>query len=100
MTQVTDVNVLFTRLTTLGDAVIYILVALAVVFIVYNIVIYFIKGDGSADRASAGLSIWWGIVGLFIIVSLWGLVNVLLGTFPTKNTIPDNVRFPNVNFVK
>lgn len=98
LNEISDVNDLVTRLRTIGDVVIYLLVALAVIFIVYYVVVYFIRGDKPEDRKKAGLNILWGIVGLAIIVSLWGLVNILIGTFSTNNAVPAD-RFPTVNFI-
>jgi amino acid transporter len=97
MNQIDNVNNLITRLATLGDVIVYLLVALAVIFVVYNIVIYLIKGDDPATKGKAGLNILWGIAGLAIIVSLWGLVNILLNTFGTNTNPP--VQLPNANFV-
>ncbi len=91
LSPITNVNNLSTRLLGIGNIFTYILVALAVIFIVWNVVQYFIKPAG-ADRKDAGINILWGIVGLFIIVSIWGLVNIFTNTFkttPTDQAIPN-----------
>lgn len=92
LTPITNVNNLSTRLIGIGNMVAYILVALAVIYIIYNVVQYIIKPSGD-DRKEAGKSIIWGIVGLFIIVSIWGLVNILTNTFKTT---PTNQAIPNL----
>jgi hypothetical protein len=89
---VTDVNSLSAKLTGIGNIVVYLLVALAIIFIVYNVVMYVIKGSGDEGRSKAGINILWGIVGLFVIVSIWGLVNILTNTFKTT---PTNQPLPN-----
>lgn len=95
--RINDINSLAGRLLSIGDLVIYLLVFIGVIFLVYNIVWYFIKPAGES-RKDAGMNILWGIVGLAIIVSLWGLVNLLVNTFYTEpNITPD--RFPNANFI-
>ena len=72
---------------------------MAVLYIVYACVRYFVMGkEGDEGRKEAGMKILWGIVGLFIIVSLWGLVNLLVNTFPTTNQLPPN-SIPTANFV-
>jgi hypothetical protein len=98
MKQIDNVNDLVEKLTGVGNVALYLLVSLAVIYIVWNIVQYFIKG-GADDtvRKTAGMGILWGIVGLFLIVSLWGIVNVLLGTFKTNTSAPVD-KFPQVNF--
>jgi hypothetical protein len=96
--RIDDINSLSNRLISIGNLVIYLLVSVGVIFIVYNVVFYFIKADAK-DRSESGLNILWGIVGLAIIVSLWGLVNFLIQTFYTEpNITPD--RFPNANFIE
>ena len=90
LSPITNVNNLSTRFLGIGNTVTYLLVALAVIYIVWNVVQYFIKAE--SDRAESGKAIVWGIVGLFIIVSIWGLVNILTNTFkttPTDQAIPN-----------
>jgi len=95
--EISNVNSLATRLAGIGNIITYLLVGLAVLYIIWNIVHYFIRPNG-ADRSEAGMNILWGILGLFIIVSLWGIVNILVNTFYTNPNVPRN-RFPNANFV-
>jgi heme/copper-type cytochrome/quinol oxidase subunit 4 len=92
LTTITNVNGVATKLTSLGNIALYLLTALAVIFIVWNVVRYLIMGSGEEGRGKAGLNILWGIIGLFVIVSIWGLVNILTGTFattPTDQPIPN-----------
>lgn len=96
--EITNINQLTNRILGIVDVALYILVAVAVIFIVWNVVVYFIKPDGSESRKESGMAIFWGIVGLFIIVSLWGLVGILVNSFGTDNNIPRD-RFPTANFV-
>ncbi len=92
LVPITNVNGLSSRLLGIGNTISYLLVALAVLFIVINVVWYLVKGSDPEAKKTAGLNILWGIVGLFIIVSIWGLVSVLTGTF---NTTPTNKPIPN-----
>lgn len=83
-----------TNLKTLVDAVIdyinlgiYLLIALATVFFVYNIVNYFvIKTEG--DRKEAGNYLMYSIIGLAVILSFWGLVNIVIKTFNLDDSRP------------
>jgi len=97
LSVVNNANDLIDKIASIGDVVLYLLVGLAVVFIVWNIVIYMIRGSDPAEKAKAAHGIAWGLAGLFVIVSLWGLVNILVNTFATNqyNTPP----LPNANFV-
>lgn len=95
LAPITNVNNLSTRLLGIGNTVTYLLVALAVIYIVWNVVQYLIKPNGE-ERSAALKNIGWGILGLFVIVSLWGLVNILTNTFKTT---PTNQPIPNLSNV-
>ena len=81
---VTNASTLFTRLNEIGNALLALLMVAAVVYIVWNIFL-FIKNAASDDRKAYQMGIVWGIVGLFVILSIWGLVNILEGTFGVGN---------------
>lgn len=92
-TPITDANSLATKLTNLGNTFLVLLMSFAVIFIIFNIVRYLIVGAGGEDaRKNARDSIVWGIVGLAIIFSIWGLVRILTNTFNTgsNNNVPIN----------
>ena len=94
-TVVTNINGVTQKLIDFGNTVIYLLTSLAVVYIVWNVVQYFIKGNAEDEsRKKSGLNILWGIVGLFVILSIWGLVNILVGTFQTA---PSTQKIPNLS---
>jgi hypothetical protein len=76
----------------IGNTIIYILVAFAVLYIVFYVVKYLIAG-GADDKAKNAANVGWGILGLFIIVSIWGLVNILTNTF---STVPTSKAIPNI----
>ena len=90
-TQVTDANSLFTKLNDIGNSVLGILIAAAVVWLVYNTVRFIM--DNGDDRAKYRASIMWGIVGLFVIVSLWGIVNIIDGTFNMGGNTENQAQF-------
>ena len=86
---------LVSKLVAIGNTVTQILVAFAVIWIIYNVVRYIIKAD-SDDRKPIGNAILWGIVGLFVILSIWGLVNILRGTFSTNTDGPATTDIPHI----
>jgi heme/copper-type cytochrome/quinol oxidase subunit 4 len=87
--EIRDVNSLTIKLTNLGNTFIQILIAFAVIWIIFNIVRFLIVGADSEDkRKAARQAILWGIVGLFVILSIWGLVRILTNTFRTDNNAP------------
>ena len=61
------------------------LILAALVLFLFGIVKKFFWSGDSSDKGEAGRYILWGIVALFVMVSVWGLVNVLRGTFQLDN---------------
>ncbi len=56
------------------------LIALAVIWFIWNVFGY-IRAANEEKKAEAAKGMIWGIVGLAVIVSVWGLVNLLQFTF-------------------
>ncbi len=73
---------------------IYLIMGLAIVMFVWNIFIYYIKGGDKVDRVEAGKYVMWSIIAFFIILSFWGLVNILT-TSLNLNSLPPNQFFGN-----
>ncbi len=94
---ITDVNSLTYKLTNIGNTFIQILIAVAVIIIIFNAVRFVLKSDSPEERSSIGKAILWSIVGLFVILSIWGLVRILTNTFRTDTTAPVN-QFPQVQY--
>ncbi len=82
------------QLNRLINAIIPFLVGLAVLVIIWGVFNY-ISGAGDEEkRAQAKQYIIWGVVGVFIMLSVWGLVNVLANTFVLDET-PDSAPIVN-----
>ncbi len=67
------------------------LISLAIVWFVYNVFQYTIAGD-EAKKKEAKEGIVSGLVGIFVMVSIWGLVAILQSTFnifPGRETLPN-----------
>ncbi len=67
-----------------GRALPLLMIAALVLFL-FGIVKRFFWSKDTADTKEAGRYILWGIVALFVMVSVWGLVNVLKSTFNLDN---------------
>ena len=70
-------------MTYLFDVAIDLLIALAILWIIVSVVAYLIGGEESKKKWRS--NVLWGIVGLAVIVSVWGLVHILTSTFNTAN---------------
>ena len=63
------------------NTIIPLLISIAVLTLIWGIV-KFITSAGNEDKRKEGRDlIIYGIIGLFVMVSIWGLVNVLVSTF-------------------
>jgi uncharacterized membrane protein YidH (DUF202 family) len=71
------------------------LIAIAVIILLVAIVNYIRAGEDEEKRGAAKNLMIYGIIGLFVMVSLWGLVAILSGTFNLNNDIPDIDVLPN-----
>jgi glucan phosphoethanolaminetransferase (alkaline phosphatase superfamily) len=59
------------------------LMGVAVVIFVYNVIKYFIVT--TEDHKGAGMYVLYSVIGFFVILSFWGLVNILQNTFELQN---------------
>ena len=74
---------------TIFDSVVPLMFAVAIVMFIWGIVSFFIIGaDEEAKREKGKQFMIWGIISLTAMVSIWGLVNIVGGTFNIKNAIP------------
>ena len=92
---ITNADSLTAKLTALGNTAITILIAAAVIFIIWHAVMFILKASDPEARGQHRSGVLWGIVGLAIILCIWGLVGILTGTFTTQNRTPVE-QFPTV----
>ena len=68
------------RVNQILGVVLPVLIALGVVYFVWGVISYVIAGDEEAKKAGRDKIIY-GIIGLAVIIAVWGLVKVLTTTF-------------------
>lgn len=78
------------------NAIIPVLIALAVVYFVWGVVSFVIADDEEAKTTGRNRIIL-GIIGLAVIIGMWGLVNLLRNTFDLNNTT--DIELPTVPIV-
>ena len=66
-----------------------VLFAIAFLVFLWGIIEFFIlsRGDEEKQQQGRGLMLY-GIIGFFLMVSVWGLVNILVGTFSLSSSAP------------
>jgi len=57
------------------------MVMLAVLYVIWAAVMYIQVDDNSTVKKEKREQIFWGIIGLFVILSVWSLVSVVQNTF-------------------
>ena len=62
------------------NPLIVLLFALAVVYFVYGLVRYLLSPDNEEIRKSSKSHMLWGIIGMFIMVSVFGIMSLILNT--------------------
>ena len=72
---------------TLINRLIPFIIALTVLVFLWG-VFRFVTAQDAEKRKEAKGYILWGIVGLFVMVSVWGLVNILVRTFSLNTNAP------------
>lgn len=63
--------------------------AVAFLVFIWGVYQYFIQKGGDDDRQKGKEYMLWGIVAFFIMVSVWGLVNLLDRTFQLDDNAPE-----------
>jgi len=77
------------------NVVMPILIGIAVIYLIVAVVQYVIAGD-EEKKAEGRSHMIYGIIGLFVIVAIWGLVGVLMNTFSLNNQTTLQNNFPVV----
>lgn len=99
--QLNSLGDVLTLATNIINQLMPFIVALAVLYFIWG-VFQFVMASGDDEARKVGRQkMMWGIIGIFVMVSVWGLVNLLEGSFrtnkrvitPTPNTIPTNPGF-------
>jgi hypothetical protein len=73
---------------TLIAYVVPLLFSLAVTAFIWGIIQFFLNPDNEEKRKKGKSFMIWGIIALFVMVSMWGLVGVLTKTFGIQTLIP------------
>ncbi len=93
---ITDLGSVLCKIGQLLNAVVPVLIALAVVWFVWGVISYMIGNDEEAKKRGRDRVIY-GIIGFAVIVALWGLVNILTNTFGLTGSNNSNIVLPTVN---
>ncbi|MFZ1987509.1 MAG: hypothetical protein WAV21_00525 [Minisyncoccia bacterium] len=66
----------------INTIVVPLIFAVAFVVFIWGVFQFFIVGGSDEEARGKGRDLMiWGLIGFFVMVSVWGLVNILVGTF-------------------
>ncbi|HWA31913.1 MAG TPA: pilin [Candidatus Paceibacterota bacterium] len=83
------------KLNDILTALVPFLVALGIVYFVWGVVTYVIAGDEEAKKKGRDRMIY-GIIGLVVIVAVWGIVHWITNTFSVTNN--GQINLPQVGY--
>ena len=73
---------------TINNVVVNLLFSIAMVAFIYGIIQYFLFPDNEEKRKQGKSYMMWGLISLFVMVSMWGIVNIFTSTFQLRNSAP------------
>ena len=80
------------------NIVIPILMVIATIVFIWGIISYILSAGSDERKKEAKNLIIWGLIGLFVIGAMWGLVTVIASTFGVSETVipgaPGGLPFP------
>lgn len=62
------------------NPVVILMVALAVLYFIWGVFQFVRNAENPEERKKGGMNMLWGAIGLFIMVSAYGIINLILGT--------------------
>ncbi|MBL1434331.1 hypothetical protein COB87_002060 [Candidatus Wolfebacteria bacterium] len=75
-------------ITFINETLIPLVFALALIVFIWGLFQSFIIGGTNEEKRAEGKQLMmWGIIAFAVMVSVWGLVNILTGTLDLDNTV-------------
>ena len=84
------IEAILCRVSNILNTIIPILVVLGVVYFIWGVISYVISDDEEAKQKGRDRMIF-GIIGLVVIVAVWGLVGVVTNTFGLNGSTQVNI---------
>lgn len=76
----------------INNVAVPVIFALAFIVFIWGVFRYFISGGHDEEQREKGKSLMmYGIIGFFVMVSVWGLVNILVGSVDLESEGPTDL---------
>ena len=82
-------------ISDLIQAIVPVLIGLAVLFFIWGILRYVVAKSEDEQKEAKSI-ILWGVIVLFVMVSIWGLVNLLGDTLQLNNSFRGGPAVPGI----
>ncbi len=92
---VTTIQTFLCKIADILSAIIPILIILGVIYFIWGVITYVIASDEEAKKAGRDRIVF-GIIGLAVIIAVWGLVKILTNTFGLSNS--QQINFPTTPY--
>jgi uncharacterized membrane protein YqhA len=74
------------------NPIIIVLFAIALVYFIYGVLEYLFKSKSDPAAIAAGAKhIGWGLFGMFVMVSVFGFLKIIINTLPIDRPTIDNI---------
>ena len=83
--------------TYIIDPALLVIFALGFLLFVYGLVEFLWKINGEGDTAEGKRHMVWGLVGMLIMISVYGILDIIDNTFGLNFSNPDVSRMNNIN---
>lgn len=90
VTSIQDLGEFFIGL--INGVAVPVVFALAFIIFIWGVFTYFVQGGADEEKRESGKQLMlYGLIGFFIMVSVWGLVNILVGSV----RLDESVEYPD-----
>jgi ethanolamine transporter EutH len=91
-----DIGNILNIFSNILNSAIPVVLALAVLYFFWGLAQYILNSNDEAKKAEGRNIMIWGIIALFVMVSVWGLIGILQQTFNVDGS--DAPTLPSIDF--
>ncbi len=88
MAAASNFSGLVNHIISYASGIVAVIIALALVVFLYGLVGYISNSDDEDKRSESISYMTAGLIGLFVMVSVWGILNILTDTFGVNFEVP------------
>lgn len=80
----TDIETIVDKIGGIFQAIIPVLLIVAFALFLWGVIKFIFAGGDEEKRKTAKNYIIYGLIGLFVMVAVWGIIRIVLGTFDVQ----------------